>query len=368
MKQIKFVLIILLMGYSNIALIADTQPTWKLDLGIFSNTTNGNKLEFKIRPTELITNGTYSGGTFVVRYPTAYLVNLTFSSASYGYTLSGPFFSGGYTYYYSSFSTTTTGVDWVAGSENIVLTLNIVSNPGIPGPGVFELANDQFAEDISAATDGYYQSISNNGMPGDENNGDGGIFYNASTSAPLPIELTKFNAKAQADHTTQLDWEAATELNLSHYDVEHSSDGVNFNSIGKVSATGTQSGTAVYDFLHSNPVDGINYYRLKILDNNGAYEYSPIRNVVFDEVLGSFDLQPNPSTGPFSLMSTNLDKYKDDLRYQIFDVTGKLIEEGLVKDERLDFDLSNYKSGMYSFAILSNKEFIKQFQLILTTH
>lgn len=379
MKLIKIAMLTLLASIMvfTTANAVDVMPAGVIQGGIFR--TNATTLTVKIKPTITILPSApplvaaYSGGSFTVRFPNSYgAVSLAISgSYHYGEFPYSPMSMvvGDSTYYVFSFGNPFSNLipspsGWPANNEISIATLTI-SGGTVPANADFRLTNGPIADLVAGGTGfSWYQEVSGNDLDANPL-GSQGIFYHASA---LPIELTNFTARAQPDHTVALDWETATEINFSHYEVEHSADGVKYNQIGKVIGNGTQNGPEVYGFIHDRPVDSDNYYRLRNVDNDGAFSYSPVRIVRFGKENDHFTLSPNPTAGPFSLISTKLDHYKDDLRYQIFDVTGKLIEEGLVKDERLDFDLSKYKSGMYSFAILSNKEFIKQFQLILTTH
>jgi Secretion system C-terminal sorting domain len=362
MKQFKIISMILFIQLNVLATAFAVDLSGVLEGGIFR--TNATTLEVRLKPTTTIPAGLYSDGWFVVKYPTlGGITGLTVSSSAPMYTVFSSSTDGGYTYfafYTNSFdySIPPPPDNWVGGTEQTIAVLGILGTA--PANYDFSLTNDTYANTITGGS-AWYQELFVAGFSGPAE----GAFYHQSA---LPIELTKFTAKAQPDHTVALDWETATELNFSHYEVEHSSDGAKFNQIGRVIGKGTQNGPEAYGFIHDRPVNSDNYYRLRIVDNDAAFSYSPVQIVRFANGNDHFKLSPNPTAGPFSLISTELDHYKDDLRYQIFDVTGKLIEEGLVKDEILDFDLTNYKSGMYSFAILSNKEFIKQFQLVLTTN
>lgn len=88
----------------------------------------------------------------------------------------------------------------------------------------------------------------------------------------LPIELTSFTTKSNGS-SVGLKWTTATESNASHFNVTRSTDGNNFNFIGKVSATGSGS---TYNYTDFSPVKGNNYYQLVSVDNDGSSEKSAI--------------------------------------------------------------------------------------------
>ena len=80
-----------------------------------------------------------------------------------------------------------------------------------------------------------------------------------------------------------------TEINTHHYEVEHSKNGVRFEKTGSVIAT--QKGS--YSFVHNNPVNGKNHYRLKIVDKDGRFVYSPVRVMELINI-GLVKVYPNP--------------------------------------------------------------------------
>src|SRR5690606_29273558 len=78
----------------------------------------------------------------------------------------------------------------------------------------------------------------------------------------LPIELLRFDA-IPGESDVKLEWETATELNNSHFEVERSADGRNFQQIGTVGGHGTTSQVIAYEFTDNSPLSGKSFYRLK---------------------------------------------------------------------------------------------------------
>ncbi len=91
----------------------------------------------------------------------------------------------------------------------------------------------------------------------------------------LPVELIDFRARP-AGEAVRLSWETASELNNSHFEVERSIDGRSFREIGWVSGAGTVQVTQYYSFIDEQPPAGVNYYRLRQVDYDGAFEYTPV--------------------------------------------------------------------------------------------
>ncbi|MEO1653752.1 MAG: LamG-like jellyroll fold domain-containing protein, partial [Bacteroidota bacterium] len=117
-------------------------------------------------------------------------------------------------------------------------------------------------------------------------------FFLTSVFDPLPISLLSFIGVRENDDEVRLIWETASELNNKGFEIEKSLDARNFSSIGYVDGAGTSSGLRTYDFLDNDARSSV-YYRLKQVDFDGEFTYSPI---VFVEgtVQDFFNIYPNP--------------------------------------------------------------------------
>ena len=95
----------------------------------------------------------------------------------------------------------------------------------------------------------------------------------------LPIELIYFNGEQKSCKQNVLTWATATEINNDHFEVERSSDAINFKTIKEIPGAMNSLETKKYVYVDSNPESGINYYRLKQVDLDGTYKYAPIVDV-----------------------------------------------------------------------------------------
>lgn len=91
-------------------------------------------------------------------------------------------------------------------------------------------------------------------------------------TADLPVHLLYFNAKKE-DQSILLSFATATEENNSHFEIEHSTNSRDFKLIGKVQGQGNSFEPLSYQFIDKRPSIGNNYYRLKQVDYDGAFEY-----------------------------------------------------------------------------------------------
>jgi hypothetical protein len=91
----------------------------------------------------------------------------------------------------------------------------------------------------------------------------------------LPIELLSFEGVA-TDTGNLLKWSCATEINNDRFEIERSTDGINWTVIGTVNGAGNSHTTTNYSFVDNKYQRGFNYYRFRQVDFNGVFDYSGI--------------------------------------------------------------------------------------------
>jgi hypothetical protein len=128
------------------------------------------------------------------------------------------------------------------------------------------------------------------------------------SESPLPVELMRFTATKYQTNGASLFWQTASEENVSHFEIERSRDVTNWELAGKASAHGTSQSVHTYTTIDHNVYDGrsareIVYYRLKIIDKDGSFEYSGIETVRFTNEAGAFSahIYPNPSSDELTI-------------------------------------------------------------------
>lgn len=151
----------------------------------------------------------------------------------------------------------------------------------------------------------------------------------AADVTPLPIELMDLNAQGIVDHIA-VTWNVASESNFSHYELERSEDGLAFEHLVDINGVGNTLNEQSYSYddyevRYSQPY----YYRLKNVDLDGAFDYSPVVSGSISKSINSFEdvslaLYPNPTTSEFvvSLYSGN----DRDIEIKIYNSIGKSIE------------------------------------------
>ena len=155
-----------------------------------------------------------------------------------------------------------------------VVTLFNPYNPG--GLAKFTIAlkdlNNDGRTDISVGTTGTF----NPAFPDQSR-----IIFIKSLFGTLPVILVSFTAQKN-NKKIVLNWSTSQEQNSSHFEIERSKNGVQFEKIADVQAAGNSNIKKDYILTDAVPAKGLNYYRLKQIDIDGKFLYSPIRVVKFD--------------------------------------------------------------------------------------
>jgi hypothetical protein len=108
----------------------------------------------------------------------------------------------------------------------------------------------------------------------------------------LPVKVLSFTATKEGKQSL-LQWTTSQEVNSNYFAVERSNDGVNFSGIGTVTAKGNTVATTNYTFTDNEPKNGTNYYRLRMVDKDGKYSYSQVRNIN-EAISFAASIYPNP--------------------------------------------------------------------------
>ncbi|MBV4357756.1 T9SS type A sorting domain-containing protein [Pinibacter aurantiacus] len=139
------------------------------------------------------------------------------------------------------------------------------------------------------------------------------------TISLLPLKLLSFNAK-QSNSTGLLDWKVSEQQNTANFIVERSTDGTNYTAIGTIAAAGNYADAKTYSFTDKSPASGLNYYRLKMVDIDGKYTYSPVKTLRFDAIAGGLHILPNPVQSSFYIKGL-----LEPANVRILDVNGKVV-------------------------------------------
>lgn len=183
----------------------------------------------------------------------------------------------------------------------------------------------------------------------------------------LPIKVVEFNGKRK-NQLNWLTWTTSMELRSSHFTIERSVDAVLFKPLGDVSTKGEGSNKNTYSFEDKEPRIGGNYYRLKLVDINGAYSYSEVIYINFRATLPKeLLIYPNPVSNHLAFSYfTEEDKV---VKLSIVDLLGRTIQEKITSLEvginQLELNINSCGSGTYLLKVfdgqlVSSQLFVKR--------
>ena len=174
-------------------------------------------------------------------------------------------------------------------------------------------------------------------------------FIAAEASVPLSIELQKISAQAKGTINI-VNWSTVSEKSNASFQIERSSDGINFTSIGEVKGAGNSNDVKNYAFTDVSPLSGVNYYRLKAVDFNGAATLSKVVSVNFTGKGGNkTTVYPNPTRDVLRVEFTAADASTTAI--QVTDLLGRILlsqNVSVVKGANfVPLSVSSLPSGAY---------------------
>lgn len=169
----------------------------------------------------------------------------------------------------------------------------------------------------------------------------------ASTALnPLPVSLIDFSAKA-GEKVVNLHWTTSSEINNDHYTVEKSVDGHNWFAVATVKGAVNSDKVMSYQAIDANPVAGVQYYRLAMVDLNGLSAYSQLVavNYATNKVTG-VSLFPNPVYGNLNVSIQG--DASSVATVSVYNVFGqKVMETTGQGGSVLNVDMSALQNGVY---------------------
>ena len=163
-------------------------------------------------------------------------------------------------------------------------------------------------------------------------------------SSALPIKLISFKATLQKKNNVVLNWTTATETNNRFFEVEQSTDGINFSFVTRIAGKGTTSSLTFYTATDSYVTPGTKYYRLKQVDLDGKFTYSGIISIFIEK------------TNRLNLVQHSdqlIVESAENMQVALLNSSGRILNYFTLKIGRNIIPLSNLPAGMY---LLRSKE------------
>jgi len=173
----------------------------------------------------------------------------------------------------------------------------------------------------------------------------------------LPITLLNFSATTLSN-ANLLQWKTSQEINTKHFEIEWGADGLSFIKISTQQAAGNSSAVRKYSYLHTSPAGSSNYYRLKMVDADVRFTYSPVIKVNSSITSPAVTVFPNPVA---NVMNVDVMALKNEIvSFRLYSAEGKLLNTRYVKlvkgNNLFTWNLQAISAGRY-FLSSSNNQF-----------
>lgn len=199
----------------------------------------------------------------------------------------------------------------------------------------------------SSITNQYYQSICNAITV----NGGNACIY------PLPLNFVSFNGNINSDNAAALSWIITDAVNNNHFEIEHSTDGINFERVGTVADALNKGVAAIYHFVDKDAKDGSSFYRIKQVDNDGNFTYSKVVSLYL-RTASSIKIFPNPAS---SILQVVLPL--NAISVTVYDAASKKVLQLDVRQKfSVQLDIARMAQGKYYLEIATlNNKVVKNF-------
>lgn len=177
-------------------------------------------------------------------------------------------------------------------------------------------------------------------------------------NGPLPVEFAHFQVSAAFDDVL-LEWSTASERDNRGFEIQHSSNAINWEKIGFVDGMGDTQSKVDYSFVHENPNAGINYYRLKQMDWDDKIDYSNTLSQYIERQELAITAYPNPV-----LDRLQVDLPTGDFTATVLNAQGRVLRS-VATNSQVTLNFSDFNSGIYFLVVKDLDTNIEQVEKIV---
>lgn len=179
-------------------------------------------------------------------------------------------------------------------------------------------------------------------------------FFLIDNNVVLPVDLIAFSGYLNNNSFAVLNWKTTNPYNLKHFEVERSYDGIQFSNAGIVNAL--QNPAAIQDYSFNDPIraKAVNFYRLKMVDNDNRFKYSGIIKLNNNQPEKFVELLQNPVTNNITLIIDN--QQGDKVSAVLYNSSGQQMQTWQLGSRQgtisLPVDRLGLSSGIYIFKVM----------------
>ena len=178
-------------------------------------------------------------------------------------------------------------------------------------------------------------------------------FFLIDNNVVLPVEIISFNGVLNNQQHSLLQWRTTNQYNLRDFEIQRSYDGVNFTSIGLVKSVQITGSLFDYNFIDPVIANSNNFYRLKIIDQDGKFRISDVIQINNNRFPKFVELLENPAKDHISILINNANR--ENVSVKLFNSVGQLVkswDSGKINGSvSLPFNISKPTSGLYTLQV-----------------
>jgi len=177
--------------------------------------------------------------------------------------------------------------------------------------------------------------------------------YSIAWLIPIPVKLESFTAHLDRCNSLTLRWRATDATNFDKFEIERSNDGITYTTLVAVAYDQYREH---YTYSNTDLPAGKYFYRLRLLDRDSRFQYSPAIAVNINCSEKGIVAFPNPVRNNYTIRGLNGGEL-----IQLYSITGQLLQTWQAASYQTDVDFSRYNNGSYLLNVI-NKHGEKIFQ------
>ena len=172
----------------------------------------------------------------------------------------------------------------------------------------------------------------------------------ATCFSVVPVSIATFDAN-KTGKAVKLTWTTSQEINTDNFEVLRSTDGTNWKTIASVQATGNSTTATSYAAFDNSPVNGKNFYRLRINDAGGRATLTDIRIITISENI-KISVSPNPVRNVININFSN--KTDGAVHIALIDHSGAVVRKYTTAETSFRIDAVSLSKGVYIVKIIGD--------------
>ena len=164
----------------------------------------------------------------------------------------------------------------------------------------------------------------------------------------VPVDWLTFDVEKFENNKAILNWSTAMELNNSHFEIERSTDGDKFVQVGPaIPGAGNSNQVLTYSQFDMDLPNGLIHYRIKQIDYDGQYDYSPVRSILVNGG-NQFLIFPNPAAKTVNVHF----ELGSGQELSVKNISGQEMSRVRLSDQGdVRLDTENYPQGIYFLTV-----------------